>query len=227
MSKSVLAVMAHPDDAELRCFGTLCKYNNLGYRCKILIICAGENGFSIQEDQEEKISLVQKEKRKEETLKAFEETNIEISVLNFNDGEIQFSKELITSIEKVMREFSPSVVITHYPDIFGVDHQDHSTVGKATINCASRLEEIERIMLCEPLLTVRSGFSPNHFVNITEFFYKKMAALSYHETQQGRYYLEEKYHDVKSSFYSLSIGGKTSRNNKKFEAFQLLYSLED
>ncbi|CAM3772800.1 PIG-L deacetylase family protein [Mesobacillus zeae] len=223
---SVLAVMAHPDDAELRCFGTLLKYKEIGYECKLLVVSGGENGISLQDKLEYNIDYIPKTEREHETRSAFENTGIEIDILQFDDGNIRLDKSLIAAIEKVIRDFAPDVVITHCPEDLGVDHQDHSAVGKAAINIASRVEGVKKILLCEPLLTLRAGFIPNYFVDITKYFNRKMEALSHHKTQHGRYYLEEHYHVAKSVFYSLSLGAKPVEEGLKHEVFNAIFTLE-
>ena len=50
--RTVMSIMAHPDDAELRCFGTLCKYQDMGYFCINLIVCNGESGISFTDKKQ-------------------------------------------------------------------------------------------------------------------------------------------------------------------------------
>lgn len=223
----LLAVMAHPDDAELKCFGTLCKYKDKGYDCVLLIVCSGENGISLNDKTNLNMSSIPKNIRLNETITAFSDIGILIDTLDFNDGSISFDRELIEAIENKMREYKPQIVITQYSDNFGADHQDHSNVGKATINCATRMDFIKKIMLCEPLMTLRAGFVPNCFVNITKYFDKKVIALSHHKSQKGRYYLEEGYHNTKANFYATSVGFNKAKKGDKYEPFFILYSLED
>ncbi len=40
--KKVLAIGPHPDDIELGCFGTMCKYAEKGYEVHFLVLCRGE-----------------------------------------------------------------------------------------------------------------------------------------------------------------------------------------
>ncbi|HHX58560.1 MAG TPA: PIG-L family deacetylase [Candidatus Moranbacteria bacterium] len=154
---SVLAIMAHPDDAELKCFGTLCKYADSGYKCILLIACSGENGISLIDREKFNINRIPKNVRFNETERAFSGTGISIKFLELEDGSAKFGRDLIVAIEKEIRKISPEIIITHYVDYIGADHQDHSEVGKSVINCVTRLSFIKKVMLCEPLMTLRAN----------------------------------------------------------------------
>lgn len=217
--KKVVTVMAHPDDVELKCFGTLCKYCESGYKCTVIIVCGGENGISLEDRKKTGINLISRDERVEETRKAFTGTNIEIKMLNLKDGETNFSRDLIVAIEEELRRIRPEIVITHFADNFGVDHQDHFNVGKATVNCATRLECVKKIMLCEPQMALRANFIPNCFVDISKYFKKKVGALLCHQTQSGRFYLKEEYHKIRARYYAENVGYEKARSGKEFESF--------
>lgn len=222
MSKNILAVFAHPDDCELKAFGTLRKYQDLGYNVFLLIACCGSGGISVQDQEQKNINVVQ-ENRISETEKALENYNFNIKVLNYNDGNIFLSRDLIIDIEKVVKKIMPEIIITHFYDIMGVDHQDHASVSKATINVASRCSFVNKILLCEPLMTLRSSFTPNVFVDITTHFEEKIEALQKHNSQHGRFYLERIYQENKASFYAGSASYDDLKAAKKYEAFQLIF----
>ncbi|KFN11299.1 PIG-L deacetylase family protein [Paenibacillus macerans] len=224
MNKLVLAIMAHPDDAELRCFGTLRKYQDKGYICKVIIVCAGENGISLIDKEKQEINSLDNGIRLKETREAFKKSNIEVVNLDFTDGYLVLNNKLISSIEHQIRILEPEIIITHFPDAYGVDHQDHNVVGKAVINSASRIKTVNTILLCEPLQVFRSGFIPNFFVEITDYFNSKIEALKYHETQKGRFYLESEFHDIRSRYYACSVGYDFAKSDKKVEVFQLIYN---
>ena len=48
MSKTILAIGAHPDDIEFSCTGTLLKLKEKGYQIYYIIATNGENGFKIK-----------------------------------------------------------------------------------------------------------------------------------------------------------------------------------
>ena len=197
MKHVVMAIMAHPDDAELRCFGTLCKYQENGFNCVVLIISNGENGISLNEKSRGKKCL-HANTRYAESEMAFKNTGIKTKMLNFTDGSISTNMDLIIAIEEQINYYKPEIILTHYPDEFCADHQDHYSVGRATINCATRAESVKKILLCEPQMTMRSKFIPNCYIDITQYFDRKIVALSCHNSQKGRFYLEERYQKTKA-----------------------------
>lgn len=223
---TLLVVTAHPDDAEIRCYGTLCKYRDEGYKCYVLIASSGENGISLEDKKRFLKNYVEKETRETETKNAFKGSEIEVEILNFEDGNISVNKNLISTIEKKIKDYQPEIVITHYPDNLGIDHQDHTAVGRAVINCASRIESVKRIMLCEPMFTLRAGFIPNCFIDISPYFENKIQALKQHKSQLGRYYLEEDYHLTRSDYYGLSVGLGVGSSGGKFEIFKTIFEMK-
>jgi len=96
----LMAVVAHPDDAELRCFGTLCRYRDSGYKCHVIIMCSGENGISLNDRVVMNETHMLKQERLQETIKAFEGSNINVEILDADDAYTQFSRDLIIKIEK-------------------------------------------------------------------------------------------------------------------------------
>lgn len=223
MSKNILAVFAHPDDCELKSFGTLRKYQEFGYSVHLLIICDGAGGISVKDQNKYKLNKVT-ENRIVETKSALSGASFNIDILNYADGSITLNRNLIIDIEKKIHKLLPEIVITHFYDPLGVDHQDHGVVAKAVINVVSRLDYVQKVLLSEPLMTLRSAFVPNVFVDITAFFDEKIKALSMHKSQEGRYYLEREYHENKTSFYAGSVSYNDMKKDRKYEAFQLLFA---
>lgn len=221
--KKVLAIMAHPDDAEIRCFGTLMKLKKQGKIVRIIVATKGENGKSLDNSRvEENLSS----KREKESMNAFVDAGIEVSFLNFPDGNITFCRDSIVTLEKYINDFKPEIVITHFVDNYGVDHQDHSNLGKCAINVASRKSFVKQVLLAEPTLTFKAGFQPNFFVDITDFFNQKVQALTKHETQDGREYLTKQFHENRSAYYSNNVAYRQSSDskNKYTEAFFCLFN---
>lgn len=225
MKEKIAIVLAHPDDAELRCYGTICKYLDDGKECILLIASSGEHGISVREEQGKNV-LLNKKLREEETLLAFAGLAISFRFLHQNDGYMEYGRDLIHSIESELIEIQPDIIITHYPDSYGVDHQDHTAIGKAVLNCSSRINSVKKILLCDPLKTVRSGFLPNYFVDITDYFDKKMMALECQKSQEGRFYLEEDFHKTKGLFYAANLSYELARSEHFFEAYEMYICYE-
>lgn len=216
--KHLLVVLAHPDDAEILCFGTIRKFLEQGCRVSLLIVCAGDTGISITEQERSGQTKIKDALRYEEALAAFAGSGVEIQSLGFADGDLQLNTALISAVERVMRRLNPDALITHFIDHGGTDHQNHMTVGHASINAAVRTRSLRLILHPEPL-SKRTLFTPNYFVDITPYFESKIKALSNHQTQAGRPYLTSEYHYARCKYNASRLGFDKPSGGPLFEAF--------
>lgn len=110
----VLAVAAHPDDAELGCGGTLLKLKNQGKRVAIVDLTRGELG-----------TRGTPEIRQREAAEAARILGLQFRAnLELEDGNIVPDKESRLKLVSLLRQCRPRLVITHSPG----GHPDH---GKA------------------------------------------------------------------------------------------------
>lgn len=193
MKKKLVVVMAHPDDAELLCFGTILKYLKRGYIVDIIIACNGENGISLNDKKQQDIIKLGSSIRLQESLNAFVGTSVKLKNLGYEDGNIQLNGKLISDIESNLHQLNPEILISHYVETSGLDHQDHRVVGQACMNASLRCKSLKLLLQAQPLSS-NIDFSPNYFVNISDEFDRKIKALECHESQQGRAYLTKEYH---------------------------------
>lgn len=223
----VVAVLAHPDDAELSCFGTLMKYAQAGCRVSVVIVCTGEHGVSVEDKGEAGVDRLSNSLRFQESVRAFEHTGIYVESLLYEDSSFQMDNAFVSNIERRLKELVPSVLITHFVDASGVDHQDHSLVGRACLNIAVRCPSIRRVLLTEPVQSERCGFVPNYYVAINEHFERKVQAVSAHASQVGRFYLTRDYHWQRCYQHGLSAAPSRAGNPCLCEAFVAPYCFED
>lgn len=226
MKPVILAVMAHPDDAEILCFGSLLKYQSLGYQVNVLICTTGEQGISIQDKKNHNITKLPVKMRYEETINAFKNTNIKLSHLNEEDGAIQLNNKLISAIEKQIQLVQPTILITHWITQNGLDHQDHAIIGQACVNVSQRCSSIKMLLQAEPLQQSKCEFVPNYFIEISKQFNEKMKALEQHQSQKGRIYLSPEFHRSRCQNNSLLAGRHYFESKLLFESFYLSHQVE-
>jgi LmbE family N-acetylglucosaminyl deacetylase len=112
------------------------------------------------------------------------------------DGELYPTLEFRGQIVKVLRQYRPDVVITHDPWRPYSLHPDHRAVGIATTDAvyptardAIYFPEHYQAGL-EPWKVGEIWFygseKPDHYVDISETFHLKIAALKEHDSQVGR-----------------------------------------
>lgn len=122
MEKTALAIFAHPDDAEIVCSGTLSLLKKAGWTIHIASMAPGDKGTA--EYTREEISRI----RKAEAAEAAKILNAEYHCLEFEDVYIMYDRESINRTTSLMRKIKPSLVFTHSPVDYMVDHETTSRI---------------------------------------------------------------------------------------------------
>ncbi len=162
--KKLLALFAHPDDAEIWAGGTIAKWADLGGEAKIT--CFSTEGV-----------------RKKEAKKGA--SILKASLSTINEKPLLSSKTL-QSTNRIVREFDPNVVITHY---YKDTHPEHRYVFEI-LNNAIIENKIKRgkpnLLLCANTynnLGLNAAFEPNIYIDISKYIKKKNKAIYQHKSQ--------------------------------------------
>jgi LmbE family N-acetylglucosaminyl deacetylase len=127
--KTVLVVVAHPDDAEAFCGGTLAKLAGAENRVILAISTNGDRGS--HDTGLCPTDLV--EIRRREQHHAQELLGIRESIwLGYRDGQLSQSADFRDRLVRIIRETRPEIIITGDPWRHYEFHPDHRTVGFAT-----------------------------------------------------------------------------------------------
>jgi LmbE family N-acetylglucosaminyl deacetylase len=164
----IIAIGAHPDDIEFGCYGTLCKYKN-AEKIIFILFSAGE-------------IVCDKKIRLEEANNSAEIIGAKIIFLNYPDGNIPINSKSIKKLKEIIDRYQPKIVFTLHPQD---THQDHRAVSQITL---SACRYVPKIVFYEVPQTVTS-FSPNYFVDITDYFEYKEKALNCFRSQNKKPYL--------------------------------------
>jgi LmbE family N-acetylglucosaminyl deacetylase len=192
--KRVLVVMAHPDDCDFGAGGTIAQWTARGIEVSYCIITNGDQG-----GEESGIPLEEMAKvRQKEQRDAGAALGVsEITYLNYRDGWLMPSIELRKEIVKAIRIAKPDRMVVQSPErnwerIYS-SHPDHLAAGETAIQAVypdarnpfafTDLKEagLEPWRVREVWIT--GSPTPNHFVDITDTFSKKMDALHAHVSQ--------------------------------------------
>lgn len=211
--KSVLTILAHPDDSELTCYGTLLKLAHDGYCVHVLELTRGQNSTSTTCDQ-----------RVRESRLSAELGNFHLHVEDLDDGEIQYDIGLVSLIEHHINIIKPSIVITHFPQTLGRGHQDHEAVGAATINAARRTGSVEWILCAEPP-TQSWDFQPQLFVDITDCFPMKTRAIRLHASEANKPYMCIEASRIRAQWWAFQAYANEQSTQRMCEAFVLVKGL--
>jgi len=175
----VLAVFAHPDDAELSVAGTLLKLKHLGYRTGVCDMTRGEMG-----------TRGTIEIRAQESEEAARVMNLDVRVnLDQPDGHVWLTEEARTAMVRVIRALNPKILLTTHWDDPHPDHAHTSQIVREAARLATMArydEEVGQPAVTMPAI-MHSLFSrrivPSFIVDVSEFVELKMKAIRSHSSQ--------------------------------------------
>ena len=192
--KRVLVVMAHPDDCDFGAGGTIATWTAKGIEVSYCIITNGDQGG---EESDVPLEEMAKVRQREQRNAGLALGVTEIVFLNHRDGWLVPTIELRKEIVREIRRAKPDRMVIQSPErnyerIFA-SHPDHMAAGESAIQAVypdarnpyafTDLKDagFEPWRVKEVWIT--SSPEPNHFVDITETFPKKIAALKAHVSQ--------------------------------------------
>jgi LmbE family N-acetylglucosaminyl deacetylase len=186
--------MAHPDDCDFGAGGTIAQWTSQGIEVSYCIITNGDQGGEESGIPVEEMAKVRQQEQRDAG-KALGVT--EITYLNYRDGWLMPSIELRKEIVKAIRIAKPDRMVVQSPErnwerIYS-SHPDHLAAGETAIQAVYpdarnpfAFPELKAAGL-EPWrvreVWITGSPTPNHYVDITETFAKKMAALHAHVSQ--------------------------------------------
>jgi LmbE family N-acetylglucosaminyl deacetylase len=191
----VLGVFAHPDDVDFGAAGTVASWVESGLEVSYLLVTRGDSGGFDETPRDQMPVLREAEQR----AAAAELGVTEIEFLDgYRDGYLTPTIELRRDIARAIRRVRPDRILTNSPlrrwdRLAGPSHPDHLAVGEAT-TCAVYPDSRNPFAFPELLeagfepwvvreVWYSAGPNPDHAVDVTETFGKKIAALRRHVTQ--------------------------------------------
>jgi N-acetylglucosamine malate deacetylase 1 len=181
----ILGIGAHPDDLEFLAGGTLAKCSGRGDN--VVMACVSRGDKSGDGNADEIVKTREKERKASAEL-----INAESVCLGFSDSEIFDGDGLRKAVIELIRKVSPDVIITHCPEDY---HADHRAAGKAASDAAyiassrgfktksKHASKIPTVYYMDSLAGM--NFIPEEYVDITDFFKKKLEMLKKHLSQFG------------------------------------------
>ena len=190
--KVVLSLLAHPDDAEFLCAGTLALLRRKGWEVHIATMTPGDCG-SVEYGREEISS-----KRRGEGVNSAKILDGEFHCLECEDLFITYDKPTLLRAIKVVRDVQPSVVFALGGDDYSMDHEMASKVAQAACFAAGipnaetagadAFEPIPYLYYLDPVDGVdRFGniIKPSMVVDVSGEMATKKDMLCCHESQRG------------------------------------------
>src|SRR5262245_18497163 len=194
MSNVILSILAHPDDAEFLCAGTLIRLRREhGYDVHIVSMTPGDCGSA--EHSSEEIARI----RREEGARAAAIIGATYHCLEERDLLIVYGDGTLEKVTRIMRQVRPRIVLTHSPADYMLDHEVTSTVVRAAAfgapipnflaerNSGAPIEHIPHLYYCDAIegkdplgREVPAGFC----IDISKVIDTKAQMLAAHASQR-------------------------------------------
>jgi LmbE family N-acetylglucosaminyl deacetylase len=189
----ILVVMAHPDDVDFGLGGTVATWTDAGIAVSYCMVTSGDaGGFDPDVPRSEIAGIRQAEQRAAAATVGVSD----VRFLGYPDGRLEVSLDLRRDIARVIREVRPQRLVAQSPERhmarIPASHPDHLAAGEATLcamypdarNPFAFADEIGDLEAWSVLETWVTGMERvNHYVDVTETFERKKAALLEHKSQ--------------------------------------------
>ncbi|MFN0070849.1 MAG: PIG-L deacetylase family protein [Chloroflexota bacterium] len=193
----VLVIVAHPDDAEFMCAGSIAAWVQEGRDVHYVLCTSGDKGTSDPDMSPTRLAEI----RQREQRAACDVLGVgEIVFLGHEDGVLEPSLELRREIVREIRRFRPSIVVCQDPTTRWtaqqyLNHPDHRAAGSVTLDAvypSARDPHVFPDLLAagfEPHkveeLYIGGTSSADVWIDIGLTIDVKVAALRQHESQVG------------------------------------------
>jgi len=183
----LLAIVAHPDDAECLCAGTLARAKAEGAAIGILVLCQGEKGQS--SPPVANLAAV----RRREMQAAAGLLGAELFFGRVPDGDLADTPPQLRILLEVYRRFQPSLVLAHSADDYHADHRAAGALAEAASWFAASAGHKTRspALPGQPALwwmdTMQmTRFEPGFYIDVTPYVELKRRMLACHRSQLRR-----------------------------------------
>jgi LmbE family N-acetylglucosaminyl deacetylase len=187
----VLAVYAHPDDADVGCGGTLARWAKAGSAVHLVVCTDGGKGTTDPDVVPARLAV---ERAGELEVSSALIGLSSVDNLGFPDGELDDSDDFRRTLVQRVRALRPDVACGHDPTaiFFGRDyfnHRDHRVAGAALLDAVAPASALPHYFpdtgpahrVSEVLLS--GTLEPDEWIDVTDTIEIKAAAVECHRTQ--------------------------------------------
>jgi N-acetylglucosamine malate deacetylase 1 len=216
MNRIALAVLAHPDDAEFLCAGTLLRLRKEhGWTIHIATMTAGDCGSA--EHEPDDIARI----RRGEGKAAAEAIGGTYHCLEERDLRVIYNEPVTEKVVRLLNQVRPQVVFAHSPDDYHLDHEQSSKIVRAATFAAPipnflhrrhlhpPLDHIPHLFYCDPVEgkdAFGNPIEPAFRIDVTAVMAEKARMLECHESQRAWL---RKHHGVDNLVESMKEWGAT------------------
>jgi len=194
MADTVLSLLAHPDDAEFLCAGTLARLRaERGWAVHVASMTPGDCGSA--EVGPDEIAAI----RRAEGAAAAALIGASYHCLEERDLLVTYNEAALEKVVRLYREVRPRVVITHSPACYMLDHEMTSVLARAAAFASAvpnfqvrkgmlpPLDHIPHLYYCDPIEgkgPLGQEIPPSLLVDISSVIETKATMLAAHASQR-------------------------------------------
>ena len=191
---TILSLLAHPDDAEFLCAGTLLRLRQeRGWDVHIATMTPGDCG-SVEHSAEEIARI-----RRSEGQRAAQLMGAAYHCVESRDLRVFYDEPTLERVVRLFRTVRPDVVLTHSPSDYMLDHEMTSILGRAAAfaapipnfladrNLGTPLAKIPNLYYCDPIEgkdPLGRDIEPGIRIDISNVIEKKAEMLAAHASQR-------------------------------------------
>ncbi|MEK9569874.1 MAG: PIG-L deacetylase family protein [Paracoccaceae bacterium] len=193
--RRILVFAAHPDDEVLGCGASIARLTHRGDKVQVVFLA---DGFASRNNGDDRTMPARK---------AAKLLGCEVPIfLNFADNQMDKAPllDIVKEVEEIVGWFLPNIVYTHHYGDLNIDHQvTHRAVMTACRPqpdfCVREIYSFEVLSASHwQSISMSRNFSPNYFVDVSDFIATKMKALDCYMSEMREFPHARSYEAVKS-----------------------------
>jgi len=234
-NKTALVISAHAADFVWRCAGAIALHQEKGFEVTIVCLSFGERGESAKLWKEEGVTLEKvKAARRVEAENAAKALDAhEILFMDAGDYPLELDRDKKFELVDIIRRVQPNFMLSH--SLYDPYNTDHMYATNVAMECrmiaqawghnpGEKVLGAPQLYLFEPHQTEQMGWKPDVFLDISDVWEKKRAAI---ECMQGQHHLWDFYTNVaenRANHFRRNSGGQAGGRAAKYaEGFQSIY----
>jgi LmbE family N-acetylglucosaminyl deacetylase len=195
--QKIQVILAHPDDPEFFCGGTLSRWVQAGHEIDYVLFTNGNKGGPSELSSDELCGIRQREQKNAAQIIGVRK----LTFLGLEDGYLLPSLDLRREIVRIIRREKPDILVTCDPTLLyswngRINHPDHRAAGQIVLDAifpaAGNGHFFPELLSEEGLephtpreIWVSLAVNPNVTIDVTETWGLRLKALKMHESQTG------------------------------------------
>ncbi len=234
-NKTALVISAHSADFVWRCGGAIALHADKGYDVTVVCLSYGERGESAKLWKKDGMTLdTVKTERRREAEKAASALGVhDIQFFDLGDYPLEMTREAKDRLVDVMRAVQPEFMLTHSK--FDPYNTDHMYVSQWTLECRAiaqawghkpgeKVLGAPQVYLFEPHQSEQMEWKPDTFLDISQVWEKKWAAIQCMEGQEHLWHYYENVAQNRGNHFMRNSGGQSGgRKSTHAEGFQSIF----